>query len=89
MDPASIPTLRALAVELNRNPTWIVAVGVRPKKADSVEQQAALGRAFAVVDVFVDSRTATALPRRWAGRRSPSNREPRRADSACCSSRRG
>ena len=52
VDPASIPTLRALAVELNRNPTWIVAVGVRPKKADSVEQQAALGRAFAVVDVL-------------------------------------
>jgi hypothetical protein len=52
VDPASMPTLRALALELNRNPTWIVAVGVRPKKAGPAEQQAALLQAFAAVDVL-------------------------------------
>jgi hypothetical protein len=50
IDPVSLPLLRALAVELNRHPTWIVAVGVRPKQATAVEQQAALARAFTVVD---------------------------------------
>jgi len=52
VDPASIFTLRALAAELNRNPNWIVAVGVRPKKAGAVEEQAALAQAFAAVDVL-------------------------------------
>jgi hypothetical protein len=52
IDPASLPLLRALALELNRHPTWIVAVGVRPKQATPVEQQAALARSFAVVDTL-------------------------------------
>jgi hypothetical protein len=52
IDPASIPMLRALALELNRHPTWIVAVGVRPKQTSTVEQQTALARAFVVVDTL-------------------------------------
>ncbi len=52
VDPASIVILRALAAELNHNPKWIVAVGVRPKKTEAAEQQAALAQAFAVVDVL-------------------------------------
>jgi hypothetical protein len=52
VDPASIPTLRALALELNRNPSWIVAIGVRPKKNGTAEQQAALVQSFAVVEVL-------------------------------------
>jgi hypothetical protein len=52
VEPASVPVLRALAVELNRHPTWIVAVGVRPKKPGAFEQQGALAQAFAVVDTL-------------------------------------
>jgi OmpA-OmpF porin, OOP family len=52
IDPASVPLLRALALELNRHPTWIVAVGVRPKQATAVEQQAALARSFVVVETL-------------------------------------
>jgi OOP family OmpA-OmpF porin len=50
LDPASVPLLRALALELNRHPTWIVAVGVRPAKNTTADQQVALARAFVVVD---------------------------------------
>ena len=52
IDPSSLPLFRALALELNRHPTWIVAVGVRPKQPTTVEQQAALARAFIVVDTL-------------------------------------
>ena len=52
IDPASLPLLRALAVELNRHPTWVVAVGVRPKRTTAVEQQAALAQSFVVVDAL-------------------------------------
>jgi hypothetical protein len=52
IDPASIALFRALALELNRHPTWIVAVGVRPKQATPVEQDAALARAFVVVEAL-------------------------------------
>ena len=41
-----------MALELNRHPTWIVAVGVRPKQPTTVDQQAALARAFIVVDTL-------------------------------------
>jgi hypothetical protein len=50
IDPASVPTLRALALELNRHPNWIVAVGVRPKTESTFDQQAALAQAFAAVE---------------------------------------
>jgi hypothetical protein len=52
IDPASVPTLRALALELNRHPNWIVAVGVRPKTDSAFDQQAALAQAFAAVDML-------------------------------------
>jgi len=52
LDPASVPTLRALALELNRHPDWIVAIGVRPKTDSAFDQQAALAQAFAAVDAL-------------------------------------
>jgi hypothetical protein len=52
VDPDSLPMLRALALELNRHPTWVVAVGIRPKRDSAVEQQAALARSFVVVDAL-------------------------------------
>jgi hypothetical protein len=52
IDPASLSLMRALAAELNRHPTWIVAVGVRPKQGTTADQQAALARAFVVVDTL-------------------------------------
>jgi OOP family OmpA-OmpF porin len=52
VDPDSLPMLRALALELNRHPTWVVAVGIRPKRDAAVEQQAALARSFVVVDAL-------------------------------------
>ena len=50
LDPASILLLRALAVELNHHPSWIVAIGVRPKTESTFDQQAALAQAFAAVE---------------------------------------
>jgi len=52
IEPGSLPMLRALALELNRHPRWVVAVGVRPAKAGSFEQQAALAQSFAAVDTL-------------------------------------
>ncbi len=52
IDAASLPILRALALELNRHPQWVVAVGVRPAKAGAFEQQGALAQSFAVVDTL-------------------------------------
>src|SRR6185503_6446820 len=46
LDAASVPTLRALALELNRHTNWIVAIGVRPKTESTFDQQAALAQAF-------------------------------------------
>jgi hypothetical protein len=50
VDPSSVSTLRALALELNRHPNWIVAIGVRPKTESTFDQQAALAQAFAAVE---------------------------------------
>jgi hypothetical protein len=50
LDPASVPTLRALALELNLHPSWIVAIAVRPKSESAFDQQAALAQAFAAVE---------------------------------------
>jgi hypothetical protein len=54
IDAASMPALRALGQVLNRHPTWIVAIGVKPGGAGVAAQQAALGRAFVVVSVLRD-----------------------------------
>ncbi len=48
LDPKTSPSLRALAQMLNTNPTWIVAVGVRPSADTSEAAQAALGRSFVI-----------------------------------------
>ena len=50
IDPATLPVLRALALELHRNSTWTAVVGARPVgKAPDAEAQA-LGRAIVLVD---------------------------------------
>ncbi|MBX3192462.1 MAG: thrombospondin type 3 repeat-containing protein [Labilithrix sp.] len=53
VDPSSIPTLRALALELNRHRDWTLAIGVRPGPGDATKAQLdALARSFAVVRVL-------------------------------------
>jgi hypothetical protein len=52
VDAASIPTVRALAQELNRHPDWTLAVGARPAGASSAAQMDALAKSFAVVRVL-------------------------------------
>ncbi len=48
IDEKTLPSLRALAQQLNTNPTWVALVGVRPGPGPDAEQQA-LTRAFAIV----------------------------------------
>jgi OmpA-OmpF porin, OOP family len=51
IDPASLPTLRALVLELNRHRDWALAVGARPaagQKPGAEADKSALGRALAV-----------------------------------------
>ncbi len=50
VDAASIPTLRALATELNRHRDWTLAIGV--KAANDAGQMEALARSFAIVRVI-------------------------------------
>lgn len=50
LDPASVPMLRTLAVELIRHPTWTVAVGVRATRKGGPAE--AMAHAFAVVDAL-------------------------------------
>lgn len=54
VDPASVPTLRALALELNRHRDWTLAIGARPNPTgdQSQVQLDALNRSFAVVRVL-------------------------------------
>jgi hypothetical protein len=51
VDPASMTTLRALALELNRHRDWTLAVGARPGAGESAQLDA-LARSFAVVRVL-------------------------------------
>ncbi len=48
VDPSSMTTLRALALELNRHREWTLAVGARPGAGDDAQLDA-LARSFAVV----------------------------------------
>jgi hypothetical protein len=52
VDASSIPTVRALAQELNRHRDWTLAVGVRPTGDASASQMDSLARSFAVVRVL-------------------------------------
>lgn len=57
--PASVPVLRALALELNRHRDWTLAIGVRPPPGEpTAAQMESLARSFAVV------RALSALSRR-------------------------
>lgn len=49
LDQKTLPTLRALALELNAHPDWIVAIGVRPAGHSAAEEQLALNRSFSIV----------------------------------------
>ncbi|MBX3215210.1 MAG: thrombospondin type 3 repeat-containing protein [Labilithrix sp.] len=57
VDPASVTTLRALALELSRHPDWTLAVGARPGTGEDAQLDA-LARSFAIV------RTLSNLSRR-------------------------
>ena len=51
IDPKSAPTLRAIALELNRRPAWVLAVGVRPGPGTPEDaQKASLERALLVAN---------------------------------------
>jgi hypothetical protein len=50
IDPKSIPTIRAIATELNHHPSWVAVVGVREDKSQGASaSNNALSRAFAVM----------------------------------------
>jgi len=49
LSPASMPTLRAIALELNRRQDWVVMVGVRPNGNGPAREQEALTKSFAIV----------------------------------------
>jgi hypothetical protein len=49
IDPKSLPAVRAMAGELNKNPSWVLLVGVNPVGAGAQAEQLALNRSFAVV----------------------------------------
>ncbi len=48
LDPASLPTLRALGEMLDEHPTWIAGIGVRPVANTPEGVQTSLNRAFAI-----------------------------------------
>lgn len=50
IDDASLPTLRALALELARHRDWTLAIGAKPTAGTADAQNAALTRAFTIVD---------------------------------------
>ncbi len=49
VDEKTLPSVRALAQELNAHPGWVALVGVRPKGATPEAEQDALNKAFAIV----------------------------------------
>lgn len=49
LDPKSIPTIRAIAKELNVRPAWVLLVGVQPKGKAAEAEQEALNKSFAIV----------------------------------------
>jgi hypothetical protein len=48
VDPQTLSSLRALAVELNHHPEWIAAAGVRPAGRGRAAEQQAQNRAFSI-----------------------------------------
>jgi OmpA-OmpF porin, OOP family len=49
VDPSSMMTLRALALELNKHRDWVLAVAAKPANTDTASQASALARSLAVV----------------------------------------
>lgn len=53
LDPKSLPSLRAIAAELNKHPAWIVAVGVKPLAAHgAMAETNAMARSFAIAQTL-------------------------------------
>jgi hypothetical protein len=52
LDPSSLPTVRAIALELNKHRDWTLAVAARPNGTDAKATSDALSRALAVVNVL-------------------------------------
>jgi OmpA-OmpF porin, OOP family len=52
MDPKTLPSLRALATELNKNRRWVALVGVRALKNTPESEQEALNKSFAMVNTL-------------------------------------
>ncbi len=52
IDPASMMTLRALALELNKHRDWTLAVAAKPAGVEAAQHAAALFRALAVVNTL-------------------------------------
>jgi len=50
--PKTLPTIRAMAEQLNMHPAWVVMVGVRPRGTNAAAQQQALNRSFLVVNTL-------------------------------------
>ena len=51
VDPSSVPTIRALATELNKHRDWTLAIGVKPGTGDAAQMDA-LAKSFAIVRVL-------------------------------------
>ncbi len=50
--PKTLPTIRAMAEQLNMHPAWVMMVGVRPRGASANAQQQALNKSFLVVNTL-------------------------------------
>jgi len=68
VDPKSLTTLRAIALELNLHPDWTLAIAVRPGRGKPVDaQRVSLERAMALANqiVTLTHRTPSALAVSW------------------------
>lgn len=52
IDPKTMPSVRALATELNKNRAWVALVGVRPAGGTQEAEQEALNKSFALVNTL-------------------------------------
>lgn len=52
IDPKTLPSIRALATELNKNRAWVALVGVKPAAGTPEAEQEALNKSFAVVNTL-------------------------------------
>ncbi len=52
VDPSSMMTLRAIALELNKHRDWVLMVGAKPVNTDATSQAQALSRALTIVNAL-------------------------------------